>query len=49
MECWAASLGDREAVAKFPVTDLGFKGCFSAGLDTEIEFLSLLNFSLSHW
>jgi hypothetical protein len=34
MECWAA----REAVAEFPVIDLGFQGVFSAGLDTVLNW-----------
>jgi hypothetical protein len=38
MECWAARLGNKEAVAKFPVTELGFQGCFSAGLGAELSF-----------
>jgi hypothetical protein len=25
-------------VAEFPVTDLGFQGCFSTGLDAELNF-----------
>jgi hypothetical protein len=38
MECWTAKSGDREAVAEFPVTDLGFHGGFSAGLGTDLSF-----------
>jgi hypothetical protein len=38
MECWAARSGDKEAVAEFPVIDLGFQGSFSAGLDADLSF-----------
>jgi hypothetical protein len=38
MECWAARSGDREAVAEFSVTDLGFQGHFSVGLDAKLSF-----------
>jgi hypothetical protein len=38
MECWAARSGNKEAVVEFSVTDLGFQGCFSAGLDAELSF-----------
>jgi hypothetical protein len=33
-----ARLGNREAVAKFPVTELGLQGCFSAGLGAKLSF-----------
>jgi hypothetical protein len=38
MECWAARLGDREAVAEFLVTELGFHGCFGTELGVELSF-----------
>jgi hypothetical protein len=47
MECWAARSGDREIVAEFPVTDLGFQGCFSTGLGAELSFC-LLSISPFH-
>jgi hypothetical protein len=47
MECWAARSGDREVVAEFPITDLGFHGDFSAGLGADLRFC-LLSISPFH-
>jgi hypothetical protein len=47
MECWAARSGGREAVTEFPITDMGFQGCFGTELDVELRFC-LLSISPFH-
>jgi hypothetical protein len=36
--CWASRSGGRTTRIEFLVIDLGFQGCFSAGLDTNLSF-----------